>query len=42
MFMNCTSLTELDLSNFSTPVGKSFNDMFNGCENLVMLDLSNM
>jgi surface protein len=41
MFNECTSLTALNLSNFSTSNVTDMSYMFNGCQLLVQLDLSN-
>ena len=40
MFFNCSSLTELDLSNFNTNNVKYMNHMFYKCSSLTSLDLS--
>ena len=39
MFMNCSSIETLDLSNFETFNSKMFKSMFNGCKNLKAIDL---
>ena len=41
MFSNCSSLTDLDLSNFNTTNVTIMDSMFSGCSRLVNLDLSN-
>ncbi len=41
MFFGCSSLTELDLSNFNTENVTNMQDMFFGCSKLTELDLSN-
>lgn len=41
MFLNCSSLTELDLSHFDTRGVNDFRGMFNGCSSLKKLNLSN-
>ena len=41
MFFKCSSLTNIDLSNFNTQNVTDMSDMFNGCSSLVNLDLSN-
>ena len=41
MFYNCSSLTNLDLSNFNTQNVKNMNTMFYNCSSLTNLDLSN-
>lgn len=40
MFLNCSSLTSLDLSNFDTSAVKNMTNMFFGCSSLISLDLS--
>ena len=41
MFINCTNLTSLDVSNFDTSKVSNMGDMFSNCINLTSLDLSN-
>ena len=41
MFCQCSSLTELDLSNFTTENVTNMRNMFSGCSSLTILDLSN-
>ena len=41
MFVNCFSLTSLNLSSFNTSNVTDMADMFNGCYSLTSLDLSN-
>ena len=41
MFINCSNLTSLDLSNFDTSNVTDMSDMFSSCSNLTSLDLSN-
>ena len=41
MFLNCSSLTELDLSNFDTSNVNRMNSMFSNCSSLNSLDLRN-
>ena len=41
MFYECSSLTSLDLSNFTTNFLYNVNKMFKGCSNLEYLDISN-
>ena len=41
MFMNCPSLTSLDVSHFNTSKVIYMNQMFSGCSGLTSLDLSN-
>lgn len=41
MFVNCTNLTSLDLSNFDVSKGTRFDDIFKNCSSLTTLDLSN-
>lgn len=41
MFINCSSLNSIDLSNFDTSAVKNMNNMFYGCSSLTTLDLSN-
>ena len=41
MFSNCSSLTNLDLSNFNTQNVINMNEMFSNCSSLTNLDLSN-
>jgi surface protein len=40
MFYNCSSLTELDLSNFNTSSVENMGHMFQGCTSLESLNLS--
>ena len=40
MFMNCSSLKEIDLRSFDTGETEELSDMFYGCESLTSLDLS--
>ena len=40
MFLNCSSLTSLDLSSFNTSNVTAMGDMFRGCSSLVSLKLS--
>ena len=40
IFLNCSSLTNLDLSNFNTANVTYIGGMFNGCSSLTSLDLS--
>ncbi len=40
MFLNCSSLTDLDLSSFDTSNVTNMRDMFRGCSSLTCLDLS--
>ena len=40
IFLNCTSLTSVDLSNFNTVKLYYIEDMFNGCSSLTSLDFS--
>jgi surface protein len=41
LFYNCSSLTQLDLSNWDTKNVTNMGYMFNGCTSLVQLDISN-
>ena len=41
LFSNCSSLTNLDLSNFNTKNVKDMSGMFEGCTSLTKIDLSN-
>ena len=41
MFVSCSSLTSVDLSNFNTSNVTGMNSMFFGCSSLTSLDLSN-
>ena len=41
MFISCTALTSLDLSNFNTSKVTDMGDMFENCYALTSLDLSN-
>lgn len=41
MFAQCTSLTNLDLSNFDTSNSTNMREMFTGCSEITELDLSN-
>ena len=41
MFYECSSLTNIDLSNFNTQNVTNMGDMFNGCSSLTNIDLSN-
>jgi len=41
MFLNCTNLREIDVSNFNTINVTYMANMFTGCSSLVTLDLSN-
>ena len=41
MFSGCRSLTNLDVSNFTTDNVTNMSDMFNNCSSLTVLDLSN-
>ena len=41
MFKDCTSITEINLSNFNTSYIISMESMFEGCSSLTSLDLSN-
>ena len=41
MSSNCSSLTNLDLSNFDTQNVINMNEMFSNCSSLTNLDLSN-
>ena len=41
MFQNCSSLTQLDVSNWDTSNIQYMHDMFNACSQLTQLDLSN-
>ena len=41
MFNGCSSLQELNISNFRVNNVKIMNDMFNGCASLKELNLSN-
>ena len=41
MFLHCTSLINLDLSDFNTKNVENINYMFFGCNSLKNLDLSN-
>ena len=41
MFYNCSSLSNLDLSNFNTKTVKNMGYMFYGCNKLSSLNLSN-
>ena len=41
MFIYCTSLKSIDLSNFDTTAVTNMNNMFYGCSSLTTLDLSN-
>nr|WP_314698203.1 BspA family leucine-rich repeat surface protein [uncultured Prevotella sp.] len=41
MFYDCSSLKEINLSNFNTGQVTNMSDMFSGCESLTSLDLSN-
>ena len=41
MFLGCSSLTSLDLSNFNTNNVTNMQDMFQNCSSLTILDLSN-
>lgn len=40
MFLNCSSLTKLDLSNFDTDMVENMHSMFEGCTSLISLDLT--
>ena len=40
MFINCASLTSIDMSGFDTSQVTNMKDMFNGCSSLASLDLS--
>ena len=40
MFINCSSLTELDLNNFNTNNVIDTSNMFNGCTKLLSLNLA--
>ena len=40
MFLDCSSLTSLDLSNFNTSEVRDMDDMFDGCSSLTSLDVS--
>ena len=40
MFLDCKSLTSLDVSNFNTANVTDMISMFNGCSNLTSIDLS--
>ena len=40
MFLNCSSLTKLDLSNFDTDMVENMNSIFEGCGTLITLDLT--
>ena len=39
MFLNCSSLENLDISNFNTTNVTNMGSMFSGCSNLTKLDL---
>ena len=41
MFLNCTSLVELDISNFDTSKVIDMGGIFNSCNSLGQIDLSN-
>ena len=41
IFFSCESLVELDLSSFTFPLVKSFNNLFNGCKKLNYINLNN-
>ena len=41
VFKGCSSLTQLDVSNFNTTNAKSLSNMFEGCSSLTQLDVSN-
>ncbi len=41
MFSGCTSLTNIDLSNFITQNVTDMRSMFHGCNSLTNIDLSN-
>ena len=41
IFYNCSSLINLDLSNFNTRNVTNMGNMFAGCSSLINLDLSN-
>ena len=41
MFMECSQLTSLDLSNFNTTKAESYGHMFYGCSQLSLLNISN-
>ena len=41
MFMNCSSLTSLNVSNFNTEKVTNMNQMFQNCSSLTSLDISN-
>ena len=41
MFRKCSSITEIDLSNFKTSQVTAMNSMFSYCSSLTSLDLSN-
>ena len=40
MFLNCSSLTSIVLSNFDVVYVKSMNEMFYNCSNLIYVDIS--
>ena len=42
MFKECTSITEINLSNFDSSKVKSMDNMFEGCSSLTSIDLSNI
>ena len=42
VFLNCKSLTSINLSNFDTSNATWINDMFNGCSNLEYINLQNV
>ena len=41
MFMDCSSLPTLDVTNFDTSNVTNMADMFNGCSSLTSLDVTN-
>ena len=41
MFQKCSSITELDLSNFNTNKVKGMDNMFRRCTSLKKVDISN-
>ena len=41
LFMDCTSLKSVDLSNFNTPMLTTCSEMFSGCTSLTTIDISN-
>ena len=41
MFYGCTSLTDLDLSNFNTKNDTNMNNMFDGCNSLTNINFAN-